>query len=104
MMQIKLDVIKFHQNPVPPLGDVLIVQRLVDVAHEVNDELGGDQPVRLAQRRVQELRGVVLDGRDHAALGLAVALVDDAAVGRGVVLGVDVVQRAGELAPFCVPH
>lgn len=79
------------------------MQRLVDVAHEMDHELGRLRALDHVQGLVQHARGVVLDGADHAALGLAVALVYDAARMRRGVLRVDVVQGTRPPAPFGVP-
>ena len=103
MMQVEPLLVKKHRYPVPALLHVLCVQRLVDVAHKVNDELGRLSALDHVQRLVQQARGVVLDGAHHAPLGFAIALVDDAARVRGRILGVDVVQGPRPPTPFGVP-
>lgn len=51
------------------------------------------------QARVERLAGVVGEGGDDAAVGLAVAAHVNAARGRGRVMGVDEVEVLGEAAP-----
>ena len=72
------------------------MQRLVDVADEVDDEAHRVQQLRGAGGRVLQLGGEICDGTDDAAaIAAAVAgEVDAAARGRRVV-GVDEVQRLG---------
>lgn len=84
-------------------GDVLRVQRLVDVADKVDDELGGLAATPGVEVAVQQLLRVVLDRADDAAVLLAVALKVDAAVRRRRVLGVDEVEVLGEATPSRVP-
>lgn len=92
-----------HIDAVATPRDVLDVQRLVDVADEVDDELGGLVPPPGPQSRIEQLRGVVLERAHDAAVGLAVALEVDAAIRGRAVLGVDEVEVLGEAAPFRVP-
>lgn len=53
MMQIKLDPVKLDQNPISSLGNILIVQRLVNITHKMDDELGRDESARLSDIGVQ---------------------------------------------------
>ena len=86
-------------DEVPRRHTVLRMQRLVDVAHEVDDKLGGLVPPPGVQVVVQELLRVVLDGADNTAVLLTVAVEIHAAVrGRGV-LGIYEVEVLGETAP-----
>lgn len=102
VVQVELGAGPADVDAVAAAGDVLDVQGLVDVADEVDDELGGlgAQPGR--QLRVEDLRGVVLDGGDDAALVLAVAVHVDGAAARGRVFGVDEVEDARVVAPLGV--
>lgn len=92
-----------HMDAVAASSDVLDVQRLVDIADEVDDELGGLVPAPGPQFRIEQLRGVVLERAHDAAVGLAVALEVDAAVRGRAVLGVDEVEVLAEAAPSRVP-
>lgn len=83
-------------------GYVFVVQGLVKVAHEMDDKLGGLGPQPGGHGWVEDLRGVVLDGRDNTALFLAVAFQIDRTIMRRVVLGVDEVEDTGKVAPFGV--
>lgn len=65
------------------------MQRLVDVANEVNHEAHGVEKLGGAGRRGLQLRCVVCDGGDDTGVVVTVAVeVDAAAAGWGVV-GVD---------------
>lgn len=99
MVQVILAAIPQHVDAVAAPSDVLVVQRLVQVADEVDDELGGLGAQPGGQLRVERLLGVVGEGADDAARLLAVALVVDVARGGRVVVGVDEVERLGEAAP-----
>lgn len=103
VVQVQLAALPLHVDAVAALRDVLDVQRLVDVADEVDDELGRLRPAPRPQLRVQHLRRVVLDRAHDAAVLLAVALEVDAAVRRRRVLGVDEVEVFRETSPFRVP-
>lgn len=89
-------------NTIPTLRDVLDVQRLVNVADEVDDELGRLGPAPRPEVGVEQLLRVVLQGAHDAAVGLAVAREVDAAVRRRVVLGVDEVEVPAEAPPLGV--
>lgn len=102
MVQVVVSSIPLDVDAVSAPRNVLVVQRLVQVADEVDDELGrlGAPPRR--QRGIERLLGVVGQRGDDAARLLAVALkVDVARLGR-VVVRVDEVERAREPAPFRV--
>ncbi len=104
MVQVKPPPVKQHLDPIPPALHILRVQRLVDVPHKMHDELGGYRALGGALPRVEQARGVVVQGADDAAaVLLAVAVEVDAAVGGRGVLGVDEVEVGGEAAPFGVP-
>lgn len=102
MVQIQLVALPQHVDAVASARDILIVQRLVDVADKVHDELGGLRAQPGGHVRVEDLRGVVLDGGHDAALGLAVALELDGARVRRRVFGVDEVVDARVVGPFAV--
>ena len=105
MMQIQPHPIEQHGDPVPAARDILGVQRLVHVANKVDHELGRDGALAGRQVRVEQAVRVVGQGaHDAARVLLAVALVVDAAVARGRVLGVDEVEVLGEAAPLAVAH
>jgi hypothetical protein len=106
VVQVVPTAVEQHVDPVPAALHILRVQRLVDVADKMDDELGGDGalPGRERPVGVEQARGVVVQGADDAPPVLfAVTLEVDAAVLRGVVLGVDEVEVGGEAAPFGVP-
>ncbi len=84
--------------------DVLIVQRLVDVADEVDDKLGGLVPPPFREGRVEQLRRIVLQRTHDAAVLLAVPLEIDIAVGRRLVVSIDEVKHACESAPFGISN
>lgn len=102
VVQVQLGALPEDVYAVASPGDVLVVQGLVDVADEVDDELGGLGAQPDGHGGVEDLGGVVLDGGDDAALLLAVAVQVDGAAGRGRVLGVDEVEDACVVAPFGV--
>lgn len=105
VVQVEAAAVEQHVDAVAPALHVLRVQRLVDVADEVDDELGGDGalPGREGAVGVEQARGVVVQGADDAAaVFFAVALEVDAAVLGRRVLGVDEVEVGGEAAPFGV--
>lgn len=79
MVQVKLLSVPEHVDAVAAPRDVLVVQRLVQVADEVNDKLGGLRAAPGRQVGVKHLLRVVGQRRDDAAGGLAVALQVDAA-------------------------
>jgi hypothetical protein len=79
------------------------MERLMHVPNEMNHEARRLITLPPAQARIERARCVVGERRDNAALLLAVALELDAAVGRRIVLGVDEVEDAGEVAPARVP-
>ena len=99
VVEVEVAAVEADVDAVAAAGDVLVVQGLVQVGDEVDDELGGlgAQPVR--QVRVERLGGVVSQGADDAAVGLAVAVEVDVAVVRRAVVGVDEVEVLGEAAP-----
>lgn len=101
-MQVVLAAVPEDVDAVAALGDVLVVQRLVQVADKVDDKLGGLRAAPGGQRAVDGLLGVVGQGRDDAAGALAVALEVYGARVRGRVVRVDKVKGAGEAAPFGV--
>lgn len=92
-----------HIDAIAAPSDVLDVQRLVDVADEVNDKLGSLVPPPRPQLRIEQLLGVVLKGAHDAAVLLAVALEVDAAILRRAILRVDEVEVLAEAAPLGVP-
>lgn len=92
-----------HVNAVAALRDILRVQRLMNVADEMDDELGRLVPLPGPQLRVEQLRRVVLQRAHDAAISLAIALEVDAAIRGRVVLSVDEVEVLGEAPPFRVP-
>lgn len=99
VVQVVVLAVPADVEAVAALGNVLVVQRLVEVADEVDDELGGLGALRPGQVGVERLGGVVCQGADDAPVRLAVALeVDLAGMGRRVV-GVDEVEVLGEAAP-----
>lgn len=102
MVQIQLRPLPQHMDPVPTARNILIVQRLVDIADEMHDELGGlrTQPGR--DGWVRHLRRVIGDGGYNAAFFLAVPVKIDSAVSGRVVLRVYEVEDAREMAPFGV--
>jgi hypothetical protein len=100
VVQIQLCVLPLYMDSIAPLSNVLRVQRLVDVADEVDDELGGLVAPPRVQAAVQQLGGVVLDRTHDASVLLAIPVKVDTAVGRRRVLGVDEVEVLGEAAPF----
>lgn len=104
VVQVEVGAVEEDADAVAAAGDVLGVQRLVDVADEVDDELGGLLAVDGAQLAggVDQPRGVVVQGGDDAALGLAVARQVDVAARRRAVLGVDEVEGPREVAPLGV--
>ena len=72
--------VEVGRRPVPGDGDVVpadlfrfVVERLGDVAEEMDDELHRHLAVRRGEFGVLHARGVVCNGRDAAALGGAVA-------------------------------
>lgn len=77
--------------------EVLAVQRLADVADEVNDHLGGNLTISRAELGVCHARGVVGNGAHDAAI-LAVTVQIHAARRRRVVLSINVVVARGKLA------
>ena len=78
---------------------VLRVQRLVNIANEVDDKLGRLVPPPGVQAVVQELLRVVLDGADHTAVLFTVTVEIHATVrGRGV-FGIYEVEVLGEASP-----
>lgn len=103
MMQIQLNPVEQDMNPIAAPRHILRVQRLVDIAQEVNHKLGSLVPSPQGQAHVEHLIRVVLDDQhDAARLLLAVTLeIDAAGMGRGVVR-VNEVEVLGEVAPFCV--
>ena len=96
MMQVQLGPVEPHLDPVPAPRHILVVQRLVDVADEVHDELGRDGALVGRERAVEQPRGVVGQRRDDAPRLLAVALEVDVAVVRRRVVRVDEVEGRGE--------
>lgn len=97
VVEVELAAVKQDMDAVAALRDVLVVQRLVEVADKVHDKLGGLVALPERQAGLDRLLGVVCEGGDDAAVVLAVALkVDVALLGRAVV-GVDEVER------LCVP-
>lgn len=104
MVQIEVHVVEQDVDVVPASRQVLCVQRLMDIANEVNDKLGRLGAHRGPQGRVQQLARVVLQRADDAPLGLAVAIEVDGAVRGRAVLGVDEVEGLGEAAPARVSH
>lgn len=102
VVQVQLAPLPQHMDAIAAAGDVLIVQRLVDVADKVHDELGGLRAQPRGQVRVEHLRRVVLDGRHDAALGFAVAREVDGARVRGRVFGVDEVEGPRVVRPLGV--
>lgn len=83
---------------------VLVVQRLVDISHEMDHELGRLRTQPEGHGRIQDLRGVVLDGGDDAALLLAIAFQVDCTAVRRVVLGIDEMEDARKVTPFGVAY
>lgn len=101
-MQVVLLVIPEDVDAVASPRDVLDVQRLMEVADEMDYKLGSLGTAPWWQDRVKGLLGVVGQRGDDAARGFAVALqVDVARLGR-VVVGVDEVKVLCEVAPFGV--
>jgi len=84
-------------------SDILNVQRLVYIAHKMDNEFRCLSPSPRPQLRIEQLRGIVLERADNAAVDLAIALEIDAAVRGRVVLGVDEVEVLAEASPFGVP-
>lgn len=76
----------------------LIVERLGQVANEVDEELEGLLDVGGGEAAVSNALGVVGHGRDGAARAAAVAVIVDVAVGGRAVLGVDEVEGSRPLA------
>lgn len=103
MMQVQLCSLPEHMDPVPAPRDVLVVQRLVNIAHKMDHELGRlcTQPER--NGRVEDLGGVVLNGGHYTTLLLAVTFEVDGTGVRRVILGINKVEDAREVAPFGVP-
>lgn len=99
IMEIESAAVPQHGDAVSAPGDVLVVQRLVDVPDKVDNEARGLVALPSRQLRVEEALRIVRQGRDDAAFGLAVPGEVDAAVRRGFVLGVDEVKGAREAAP-----
>jgi hypothetical protein len=91
-------------NAVTTLSDVLSVQRLMDVADEMNDKLGSLRPPPRPQSRIEQLRCVVLKRADNATIGLAIPIEVDATICGRVILGVDEVEVLGEATPFGVSN
>lgn len=99
MVQVVVPPIPLHVNTVAAPSDILIMQRLVQVADKVDDKLGSLRTQPCRQLGIERLAGVVCQRADDAAILLAVALeVDVARLGR-VVVGVDEVEVLGEAAP-----
>lgn len=89
-------------DSVPASCYVLVVQRLVDITHEMDHELGRLRTQPEGHGRVQDLGGVILDGSHDTTLLLAVAVqVDCTAVGR-VILSIDEMEDARKVTPFGV--
>lgn len=102
-LTIELMALPVHVYPIPALRNIFHVEGLVDVAHEMDDELGSLALAPGPQLGVEQLARVVLEGTDDAPLGLAIAHEVDAAVRGGVILGVDKVEVLAEAAPARVP-
>lgn len=102
MVEIELTPLPEHMNAVPAPGHIFVVQGLVDVSNKVHHELGGLRAEPHWDRRIEDLRGIVLDRSHHAPLILAVAVEFDRAVVGRLVLGVDEVEHARIMAPFRV--
>lgn len=103
VVQIQLCVLPFHVDAVAALGNVLRVQRLMNVADKVNDKLGGLGTAPGVEIAVQQLGGVVLDGADNASVLLAVPLKVDAAISGRRVLCVDKMEILSKAAPSGIP-
>jgi hypothetical protein len=96
-VQVPVGAVEGRVDRVASDRDGFVVERLGDVAHEVDDpaesvvELFGGQ-----LRRLLDALGVVGDGGDDAAFfgGAVAVVVDVAGVGR-IVFGVDVVEASG---------
>ena len=102
VVQVELATAPEDVDAVAAAGDVLVVQRLVQVADKVDDKLGGLGAAPRGQRGVVDLLGVVGERRDDAAALLAVALQIHVARVRRLVVRVNKVKGAGKLAPFRV--
>jgi len=88
-MQVRRRPIPRDRNTVAADLLGLVVQRLRDVADEVDEELEGFFVVGGGEAAVVDALGVVCYGGDDAAGCAAVAGVGDGAGGRGGVFGVD---------------
>lgn len=104
VVEVVIASVKVDIDPIASSGDVLVVQRLVQVTDKVHDEFRrlGAQPRR--QLVVQRLLGIVGQGADDAARLLAITIVVNVAVVGRAIVGVDEVKGAGEAAPFSVPY
>lgn len=100
MVEVQLAPLPQHVDSIPTPGHVFVVQGLMNVSDKVHHELGRLGPEPCRDGGVEDLRGVVLDRRYHAALLLAVAVELDGAVVWRLVLGVDEVEHARVVAPF----
>lgn len=92
-----------HGNTVAAGFICLVMQRLSDVAKEVNQKLERLLGVGHGKAAIAHPLGVVDNGRDRASRGATVAIKVDVAGRRGVVLGVNVVQRSRPRAIRLVP-
>lgn len=102
MVQVELLAIPLDIDAISAPRNVLVVERLMQVADEVDDELGGLSTAPGGQRVVKRLFRIVGQGADDAARPLAVALEVDVARQGRVIVGVDEVERLGEATPFGV--
>ena len=102
MVQVELLAIPPDIDAVSASRNVLVVQRLMQVADEMDNELGSLSTAPGGQRVVRSLLRVVGQGVDDAARLLAVALEVDVARQRRVIVRIDEVECLGELTPFGV--
>lgn len=103
VVQLELGAPEDDVDLVPALRHVLRMERLVDVADKVHEELCRVLVVTPRERAVHEARRIVVDRRDHTAGGLAVALEVNGTCIRNRVLCVDEVEGTRKLAPLGVP-
>lgn len=103
MMQVQLCALPQNMDPVTASRYVFVVQGLVNIAHEMDDELGCLCAQPQGHGRVKDLRSVVLNGCHNTTLFLAVAVKINRTVVRRVILGIDEMEDAREVTPFGVP-
>lgn len=101
-MQVEISPIPQDMDAVSTSCDILVMQRLMQIANEVNDKLGSLRSSPCRQGRIDGLLGVVGQSGDDAAVLFAVTLkVDIAVLGRAVVR-IDEMEVLCESAPFRV--